>query len=1721
MKKNFQNKKQIWKQIVSLFLVIAMVLSMAPVSSFNVQAEETSQVSEEQVTMKLHYNNSGNWSTVYVYAGESDESDDWVLTTNEWPGNQLTQGSDGYYTYETTTGTSKFNFIFNNGSDIQTGNLCIDAAILEADADGIVDVWVDGSGNMTYVDGPKVNGNEVTFRYKNDSVASVELYGSMNEWISGYTMTKDEDGVWTYTTTLAAGEYFYKFVVDGTWITDPANRRYSDGNSVVVVSDYESPVVNGSSVTFNYSNDYATNVEVFGSMNSWTSGYTMTKGSDGLWTYTLTGLESGVIQYKFVVTYEDGTQTWIADPANSNSMGSDGNSVAIVPGLLGANVSGKKGSTITLPASLNYLESDGTTTKKTVTYSEVEGVTVNGTTVTVPETYTGTKFDLTATTSDNLTATVTVGLYETNEITIKIHYVRSDGDYTDWNAWVWSDNVGGKQYDFEDEAGGKVTTVTVEDGLYTNSMNFIIRKGDWKAQEATRTIDISDVVSGTVHYYVNADGSTSVDKSEAIQGIKINSIEYSRTTNKITIITSQEVINPDTAFTLKCLDETELTITKVEQSGTTCKLTIEKDLSTLEAITKSYFIIYDGNSYAVTMPNIYSTDEFEEEYTYDGDDLGAAWTKESTTFKVWAPTADDVKVRLYKSGTEGTDDLIKTVDMVRGDKGVWSVTVESDLNGTYYTYLTNVNGELEESCDPYARTTGVNGERAMVIDLDSTDPEGWAEDVSPNKDMDYTDAIIYELHVRDFSIDDSSGVSDENQGKFLAFTEEGTTLNDEEGAISTGIDYLKELGVTHLHLLPIYDYASVDETKLDTAQFNWGYDPKNYNTPEGSYSTDPYNGEVRVKEMKKMVKSLHDNNINVIMDVVYNHVYDAGTFCVNEIVPNYFSRTNADGSYSNGSGCGNDTASERSMVRKYIVDSVTYWADEYHIDGFRFDLVGLLDAETINQVVEEVHKTHPDVIFYGEGWTMGTAVDPSDTVMATQANASSTPDFAYFSDTIRNLLAGKNGETTGFVSGLTGQEEPIADCFKATTWWCPKPAQTVNYASCHDNYTLMDKLKLTRSDATETDIIKMNNLAASIYMMSEGIPFIHAGEEFLREKIDTDGTRVENSYNASDYVNSLKWNELATTAGADTSEYYKGLIEFRKNHASLRLATAEEVAANVTYKWITNEVVLFDIKGKGSVADEVSDGIVVIFNATTNSKSFNLGTHGIDVSAEWKVCINGEDSGTEVLDTIIDGNVTVEPISALVLVKGETVDTDSVYVKNTKVETEPVSYNVTVTSAIEGATGTVATVTGGGVYEAGATATVTAPAMEGYTFLGWYVASDNENGYAETPESTTLAYSFEVTETKDLVAVYQANGKATLKIEGTDFRVNGGSVQVASGYSKSHTLGTTITIEYVGDANFYYWKDINGKIVSTNSVYSFTLTGDTVLTPVYMSKDLVGYALVEFVSAYGQIMQASTYTTEDEIDFPAGPSKAGKVFKGWTVDEETVVTSEAIVEMIAQGETYIRVVPLYESTGLTYTVSVVVDGDFDNVIVYEDLSDGSVSLVEAPEVEGRQFAYWSDSLTGEKVLGYSNTYPVRVREDVVLYAIYVEEGTAVERKPVVEITDAYAFTESDVRKISFVATHDVPEGYTLVEHGILRGTDSSLGAEGAEDIFVTTSSLVKKEVAADNTSRGVFSFTLQVGTYVDRVLYVRGYMIVENNVTGNEETIYSDICYGSYNSLDK
>lgn len=820
------------------------------------------------------------------------------------------------------------------------------------------------------------------------------------------------------------------------------------------------------------------------------------------------------------------------------------------------------------------------------------------------------------------------------EITINLHYLRDDGTYDGWNVWLWPINGDGAAYQFGTEAddNGVVATATFPAG--TEQVGFIVRLNEWESKDfdGDQFIDLASmgILAGTVDVFVKSgqEGYEHELGDDCVKGLGITKAVLSDDYKTIDITVSQEWTDENT-IAIEDAKGNELAVESQNADGKKVTIVLSEAVDPFGA----YNAILNGSlKYEVAVPDIFSTTGFEEEYGYDGDDLGAVWSKDSTTFKVWAPTAESVSVNLYESGTQGTDDLIKTVDMTKGDKGVWEVKVDGDLNGTYYTYSATIGTATNEACDPYARAVGVNGNRAMVIDLDSTDPEGWENDKNPNSGMDATDSIIYELHIRDLSVDENSGIT--NKGKYLGLTELGTTNSN---GVSTGLDHIVDLGVTHLQLTPVYDYATVDESVKDSTQYNWGYDPKNYNVPEGSYSTDAYNGEVRVKEFKEMVQTLHNNGISVVMDVVYNHTYNT-EYCFNKLVPGYFYRAD-----SNGSGCGNDVASERAMVSKFIVDSVVYWAEEYHIDGFRFDLVGLIDTETIKMVREELDKIDPSIIIYGEGWSMNTLVTKSGITMANQTASNSLVGFGMFNDTIRDAIKGSVFEekAKGYVNGDFTKTSTIASAVTGSVSWSKTPSAQINYASCHDNRTLWDEINLSNPDDSMEDKVKQNLMSAAIVYTSQGVPFILAGEEFLRSKPNGDGTFNHNSYNASDAVNSLKWDDLNDATYQTVYNYYKGMIAFRKAHASL--TQMKDATSSYTMKTgLPEGVIAYELaKADG----EVSDGIFVVYNPTSSAVSIDL------PDGDWTICVQGDKAGTESLGSA-SGSISVEALTTTVLVKG-------------------------------------------------------------------------------------------------------------------------------------------------------------------------------------------------------------------------------------------------------------------------------------------------------------------------------------------------------------------------------------------------------------------------------------------------------------------------------------
>jgi len=638
---------------------------------------------------------------------------------------------------------------------------------------------------------------------------------------------------------------------------------------------------------------------------------------------------------------------------------------------------------------------------------------------------------------------------------------------------------------------------------------------------------------------------------------------------------------------------------------------------------------------------------FEKKFHYAGQDLGATYTPQSTIFRVWAPTAHLVEILLYQSGHK--PETPRVVSMKSDVKGTWVLNVAGDLHGQYYVYRLVNSGHTGqvEAVDPYAVATGANGKRAMILDLRLTNPDNWNKDKKPAF-IDPTDAVIYELHVRDFTIHASSG--SRQRGTYLGLAAKGTRGPKK---VKTGIDHMNDLGITHVHLLPIADFASIDETKK-TAQYNWGYDPMNYSVPEGSYSTNPFDGNVRVHEFKQMVQSLHKAGLRVVLDVVYNHTYHANDSHLNHLVPGYYYRQNSEGGFSNGSGCGNETASDRSMVRKMMVDSLVYWAREYHVDGFRFDLMGLHDLETMKSIRKELDKIDPTILIYGEGWTGGDSPLPYEK-RAMKTNVSQLNRVAAFNDTIRDAIKGHvaEHEKGGFVQGASGMEERLKTGITASTrhkqvryakgddWsgpWAKEPNQCVSYASCHDNHTLWDKILITTPGLNEAERIKLYKLAAAIVLTSQGIAFIHAGEELLRTK-----KGHENSYNLPDSINAINWNRKVKYA--DVYDYYRGLIAVRKSHPALRMKKASLIRRNLAFlpMPVNSGMVGYCIHGRES--GDKAEWLGVIFNATNQPQEVDLPDSG------WKVIVDAKSAGNKTIRTVKGSQCDVSARSALVLVK--------------------------------------------------------------------------------------------------------------------------------------------------------------------------------------------------------------------------------------------------------------------------------------------------------------------------------------------------------------------------------------------------------------------------------------------------------------------------------------
>lgn len=610
------------------------------------------------------------------------------------------------------------------------------------------------------------------------------------------------------------------------------------------------------------------------------------------------------------------------------------------------------------------------------------------------------------------------------------------------------------------------------------------------------------------------------------------------------------------------------------------------------------------------------------------------YSPKSTTFSLTtSPDVKKVDVVISDNDSDTAQQLVKS--MKRVGAGKWKLTVKNDLKGKYYVFSVYNQAQPDHTPGVFAKAVGVNGKRGAIVDLKDTDPDGWADDVRPEL-KNPCDLIIYEMHHRDFSMDMSSGIK--NKGKFLALTE------------PAAISHLRRLGVNAVHILPSFDFASIDESKPDVAQYNWGYDPLNYNVPEGSYSTNAADPKARIREFKQMVQALHKAGIRVILDVVYNHTFDINDSNFQKTYPDYFFRKNAEGKYSDGSGCGNETASDKELMREFMKESVAYWVNEYHIDGFRFDLMGVHDIETMNEIHDVVAKIDPTIYIYGEGWSAGSCAYPQDK-LAIKANARQLNGIGAFSDEMRDALRGPFSDDTkgGFLAGVPGQEEsikfgiagaishPQIDMTKVNyskVPWTNEPSQMVAYVSCHDDMCLTDRLRSSIPYIGDDELIRLDLLAQTAVLTSQGVPFIFSGEEMLRDK-----KGVHNSYRSPDSINRLDWNNLKRYP--QVFDYYAGLISLRKQHPAFRMGSADEVRKNLCFLEAPEGVVAYQLKN--NAGGDSWKNIIVVLNSQKTPQTVDVPENTYTmVVANGKVDANG-------IGLLSGKTLTVAPQSALIV----------------------------------------------------------------------------------------------------------------------------------------------------------------------------------------------------------------------------------------------------------------------------------------------------------------------------------------------------------------------------------------------------------------------------------------------------------------------------------------
>ena len=603
------------------------------------------------------------------------------------------------------------------------------------------------------------------------------------------------------------------------------------------------------------------------------------------------------------------------------------------------------------------------------------------------------------------------------------------------------------------------------------------------------------------------------------------------------------------------------------------------------------------------------------------------YTPEKTTFTFWSSVAEKMEVRLYNTYDAAEFEVI-TLQEQEGD--FWTATIKGDQVGKFYTVCSYQGGEWgQESPGIFAKAVSVNGQKAAIVDMNTTNPEGWENDQRPAM-TDMTDIVVYETHMRDFTISDQSGIT--NKGKFVAMTETGAKTTD---GLTSGIDHLKELGITHIQILPMYDYGSVDETTLALNKYNWGYDPVNYNVPEGGYSTNPYDPTTRIREAKAMIQALHAAGIRVVMDVVYNHTFSVEGCALGRVVPNYFYRMNEDGTYANGSGCGNETASDKEMMRKFMVESVCYWAREYHIDGFRFDLMGIHDQETMRQIRAALDEIDPTIITYGEGWAAMAPAYPYEQLAMKQWTYTM-PRVGAFSDDIRNALIGSPFDHhRGFASGNTASRDAVRYGLVAYPEWSGEPMQHVSYITCHDNYCLRDRIEAAAAVETEATQLRMNKLAQTAVMVSQGMTFFYGGEELFRTK-----QGIENSYQSPDSINTIPWENKKLYS--DLYQYYCEIIKIRRQHKGFRLGTAELVKNHVELPETNNEgLIIYRIKDLQGI--DTAASLIVLLNGTAETIDAEI------PQATYTVLAQDAQANANGMGTIEGGKVQVAPYSATIL----------------------------------------------------------------------------------------------------------------------------------------------------------------------------------------------------------------------------------------------------------------------------------------------------------------------------------------------------------------------------------------------------------------------------------------------------------------------------------------